>query len=143
MGKGTDGNSILSGALGTVPGADGQALADFTSLWQEKNNKDITAFVPHTYDATVLLMLSAEAAQTNTGVGIQSKIRSVAAGPGQEVSDACQAIALIREGKPVNYQGASGNVDIDSNGDVVGSYDVWTVKPDGSLQIIDKVLPQS
>jgi neutral amino acid transport system substrate-binding protein len=143
VGKGTDGNSILSGALGTVPGADGQALADFTTLWQEKNNKDITAFVPHTYDATVLLMLAAEAAKTNTGIGIQSKIRAVAAGPGQEVSDACQAIALIREGKPVNYQGASGNVDIDANGDVVGSYDVWTVKPDGSLQIIDKVMPQS
>jgi neutral amino acid transport system substrate-binding protein len=33
-------------------------------------------------------------------------------------------------------------VDIDANGDVVGSYDVWTVEPDGKLKVIDKVMPQ-
>ncbi|MBJ7898634.1 MAG: ABC transporter substrate-binding protein [Cyanobacteria bacterium RI_101] len=141
VGKSADGKSILAGALGTVPGADGEALETFTATWKEKTGKEITAFVPHTYDATVLLMLAAEAAKANTGEAIQSKIREVAAGPGEAVSDACQALALLREGKPINYQGASGNVDIDANGDVVGSYDVWTVNPDGSLAIIDKVTP--
>ena len=88
-------------------------------------------------------MLAAEAAKSNTGEGIQSIIREVSAGPGEEVTDACEAMALVREGKPVNYQGASGNVDIDENGDVVGSYDVWTVKPDGTLAVIDTVTPDS
>jgi neutral amino acid transport system substrate-binding protein len=32
-------------------------------------------------------------------------------------------------------------VDIDESGDVVGSYDVWTVKEDGTLEVIDKVSP--
>ncbi len=141
VGKDNNGNSLLSGALGTVPGADGKALEDFTTLWKDKTSKELTAFVPHTYDATVLLMLAAEAAKSNTGPGIQSKIREVAAGSGEEVTDACEAIAMVREGKPVNYQGASGNVDIDENGDVIGSYDVWTVEPDGTLVVIDKVTP--
>ncbi len=48
---------------------------------------------------------------------------------------------LVKQGEEINYQGASGNVDIDSNGDVVGSYDVWKVNPDGSLDVIDKVSP--
>ncbi|MEB3227384.1 MAG: ABC transporter substrate-binding protein [Synechocystis sp.] len=143
VGQGEDGNSLLAGALGTVPGADGKALDDFTALWKDATQKDVTAFVPHTYDATVLMMLAAEAAKANTGEAIQSKIRDVAAGPGEDVTDACEAIAMVREGKAINYQGASGNVDIDENGDVVGSYDVWTVKPDGTLAVVDKVTPGS
>ena len=141
VGKTGDGKSIISGALGTVPGADGKALADFTKRWKDKTGKEITAYVPHTWDATVLLMLAAEAAKSNTGEGIKSKLREVANPPGVEVTDPCQALALIRQGKDINYQGASGNVDIDANGDVVGSYDVWTVEPDGTLKVIDKVAP--
>lgn len=144
VGKDPNGKSLLSGALGTVPGADGKSLDAFTAQWKDATNgKDVTAFVPHTYDATILMMLAAEAAKSNTGEGIQSKIREVSGGPGEEVTDACEAIAMVREGKEINYQGASGNVDIDENGDVVGSYDVWTVKPDGTLAVIDKVTPGS
>jgi neutral amino acid transport system substrate-binding protein len=141
VGKTADGTSIISGALGTVPGADGKALTDFTALWKEKTGKEVTAYVPHTWDATVLLMLAAEAAKTNTGEGIKSKIREVSGPSGTPVTDPCKAIALIKQGQEVDYQGASGNVDIDENGDVVGSYDVWTVKPDGTLEVIDKVSP--
>jgi neutral amino acid transport system substrate-binding protein len=144
VGKTSDGQSIIAGALGTVPGADGKALDDFKTLWKEKTGgKEVTAFVPHTWDATMLLMLAAEAAKTNTGDGIKSKIREVSGGTGKEVTDACEAMELIRQGEQINYQGASGNVDIDENGDVVGSYDVWTVQPDGSLAVIDKVMPET
>ena len=141
VGKTADGKSIISGALGTVPGADGQALANLTTLWQEKTNKEITAFVPHSWDAAVLMMLAAEAADANTGEAINSKILEVANAPGTEVTDPCEAMELVRQGEDINYQGASGNVDIDANGDVVGSYDVWQVKEDGSLEVIDSVTP--
>jgi neutral amino acid transport system substrate-binding protein len=140
VGKTSDGKSLIAGALGTVPGADGKALAEFTKLWKEKTNKEVTAYVPHTWDAAVLLMLAAEAAKENTGEGIQSKIREVASG-GTAVSDPCKAIEMIKNGEDIDYQGASGNVDIDENGDVIGSYDVWTVKDDGTLETIDKVMP--
>jgi neutral amino acid transport system substrate-binding protein len=140
-GKTSDGKSIVSGALGTVPGADGKALGEFSKLWKDKTSKAVTAYVPHTWDAAVLLMLAAESAKANTGEGIQSKIREVSNAPGTEVSDPCKALELVKKGEDINYQGASGNVDIDENGDVIGSYDVWTVNDDGSLKIIDKVNP--
>jgi neutral amino acid transport system substrate-binding protein len=141
VGKTSDGKSIIAGALGTVPGANGPALKEFTALWNEKVGKELTAYVPHNWDATVLMMLAAEASDANTGEGIKGKILEVANAPGTEVTDACKAMELIRSGEDINFQGASGNVDIDVNGDVVGSYDVWQVGEDGSLKVIDKVDP--
>ena len=141
VGKTGDGKSIISGALGTVPGADGEALAEFTSLWKEKTNQEVTAFVPHSWDATVLMMLAAEAADANTGEAIKGKILEVANAPGTEVTDPCEAMELVRNGEEIDYQGASGNVDIDANGDVIGNYDVWQVNEDGTLDVIDTVSP--
>ncbi|MEB3224483.1 MAG: ABC transporter substrate-binding protein [Synechococcus sp.] len=135
------GQSIIAGSLGTVPGANGPALESFTALWKEKTGKEVTAYVPHSWDAVIAMMLAAEAADANTGEGIKTKLREVTSGDGQEVSDPCEAIALVREGKAINYQGASGNVDFDDNGDVVGNYDVWEVNDDASLSVIDTVNP--
>ncbi|MFB2979489.1 ABC transporter substrate-binding protein [Microseira sp. BLCC-F43] len=142
VGKTGDGKFILAGAVGTTPGADGKALTEFAKLWKEKQGRAVDAYAPQTWDATALLMLAAEAAKSNTGEGIKSKIREVANAPGEEVSDVCKALELVRQGKDINYQGASGNVDIDQNGDVVGSYDVWKVEPTGKLSVTGKVSPK-
>jgi neutral amino acid transport system substrate-binding protein len=142
VGKTSDGKFIIAGAVGTTPGADGKGLAELTKLWQEKKGRAVDAYVPQAWDATALLALAAEAAKTNTGEGIKSKIQEVANAPGEEVSDVCKALELVRQGKDINYQGASGNVDIDQNGDVIGSYDVWTVKDDGNLSVTGKVSPK-
>ncbi|OKH17744.1 ABC transporter substrate-binding protein [[Limnothrix rosea] IAM M-220] len=141
VGTTPDGKSIIAGSLGTVPGADGVALAEFTTLWQEETGKEVSAFVPHSWDAAIAMMLAAEKADVNTGEGIRDNLRAVTNEPGEEVSDPCEAIAMIREGKEINYQGASGNVEFDDNGDLAGSYDVWQVNEDGSLEVIDTVSP--
>ncbi|WP_017652874.1 ABC transporter substrate-binding protein [Fortiea contorta] len=145
VGKSADGKFLLAGAIGTVPGSDGKALEDLKKLWQEKKGGVPGEYVPQTWDAAALLVLAAQAAKENTGVGIASKIREVANGVGvdsTQVTDVCEGLKLLKEGKTINYQGASGNVDIDANGDVVGVYDVWTVGEDGKLKVIDKVNPK-
>jgi neutral amino acid transport system substrate-binding protein len=138
VGKTADGKFIIEGAIGTVPGAHGKALDDFNKKWLA-TGKPLTAYLQHSWDATALIMLAAQASKTNTGEGIASKIHEIAGGGGQEVSDLCQAITLLKAGKKINYQGASGNVDIDAQGDVLGTYDIWQVQPDGSLKTIDQV----
>jgi neutral amino acid transport system substrate-binding protein len=142
VGKGPDGKYLLTGAIGTVPGSDGKALEAFKKLWQEKKGSSPGEYAPQAWDAAALLVLSAQAAKENTGVGIAGKLREVAAGEGTEVSDVCEGLKLLKEGQKINYQGASGNVDVDANGDVVGVYDVWTVGDDGKIKVIDKVSPQ-
>jgi neutral amino acid transport system substrate-binding protein len=142
VGRTADGKFLLAGAIGTVPGANGKGLAALQKLWQQKQNKPMAAYVPQAWDAAALLVLSAQAAKANTGVGIQSKLRQIANGPGEPVTDVCQGLKLLREGKPIKYEGASGNVAIDQYGDVVGTYDVWQVKPDGTIAIIGNVTPK-
>lgn len=142
VGKTSDGKFILANAIGTVPGANGQSLTQFTKSWEAKEKRPVSAYVPHSWDAAALLVLAAQASKSNTGEGIKSKIREVANAPGEEVTDVCKALELVRQGKDINYQGASGNVDIDENGDVVGSYDVWTVLDDGKLKVTGKVSPK-
>ncbi|MFN6515122.1 MAG: ABC transporter substrate-binding protein [Nostoc sp. CreGUA01] len=141
VGKGSDGKYIASGTIGTVPGSDGKALEAFRKLWQEKRGGSPGEFAPQSWDAAALLVLAAQAAKENTGAGIAKHIRQVSAGPGTEVTDVCEGLKLLKEGQDINYQGASGNVDIDANGDVVGVYDVWTVGDDGKIKVIDKVTP--
>lgn len=142
VGRTPDGKYIIAGAKGTVPGADGRALASLQELWRNRKGGELPAFAAQTWDAATLLVLAAEAAKANTGEGIRSKFRDVANPPGEEVDDVCTALALLREGKEINYQGASGNVDIDANGDVVGVYDVWQVMNDGKLKVIGQVSPK-
>ncbi|BAU09996.1 hypothetical protein LEP3755_04740 [Leptolyngbya sp. NIES-3755] len=142
VGKGQNGQSILAGALGTVPGASGTGLAAFTKLWEEKQKRPLAAYAPHAWDAAAILVLAAQAAKSNTGEAIKNQLREVTNAPGEEVSDVCKGLELLRQGRQINYQGASGNVDIDEAGDVVGSYDVWTVGPDGKLKTIGKVNPR-
>jgi neutral amino acid transport system substrate-binding protein len=139
VGKTKDGKFIIEGAIGTVPGADGKALNTLTKLWEAKEKTPPPAYVPQAWDAAALLALAAEAAKANTGEAIASKIREVSNAPGEEVTDVCKGLELLKAGKDINYQGASGNVDIDENGDVVGVYDVWKVEPNGKTKVISKV----
>lgn len=141
VGKTDDGKFIVAGNIGTVPGSKGQGLEAFQKLWQSKKGAPPAPYTAHAWDAAALLTLAAQSAKENTGTGIASKIREVANAPGEEVSDVCQALKLLQEGKDINFQGASGNVDIDENGDVVGVYDVWQVGDDGKLKTIDQVTP--
>ena len=141
VGKTSDGKFIIAGAIGTVPGADGTALESLTALWKSKKNEAPPAYVPQSWDATALVLLAAQAAKSDSGNAIAAKLREVANGPGQETSDVCEALKLLEKGDEINYQGASGNVDIDENGDVLGVYDVWTVKDDGKLNVIGQVQP--
>jgi neutral amino acid transport system substrate-binding protein len=138
VGKSSDGKFIIAGSIGTVPGAHGKALEDFNQKWTA-TGKPLTAYLQHSWDAAALIVLAAQSAKTNTGEGIASKIREVSGGPGKEVSDLCQAITLLKAGEKINYQGASGNVDLDAQGDVIGTYDIWEVQPDGTLKTIDRV----
>jgi neutral amino acid transport system substrate-binding protein len=139
VGNNPDGKLILAGALGTVPGADGKSLEQFSKAFVAANNQPVGAFVPHSYDAAALVAIAAEAAKSGTGEAIKSKMLEVANAPGIEVSDVCKALKLVRDGTDINFQGASGNLDLDQFGDVKGSYDVWTFTPEGKIKVIERV----
>ncbi|GAB4228705.1 MAG: ABC transporter substrate-binding protein [Elainellaceae cyanobacterium] len=139
VGQGPDGNYIVSGVIGTAPSAGGPGIEAFTELYQEKFNRAPNVYDPNSWDAAAVMVLAAEAAKGTTGAALKDQIREVANAPGQEVTDVCEALALVREGEDVNYQGASGNVDFNEQGDVVGAYDVWTINDEGELEVQDTI----
>jgi branched-chain amino acid transport system substrate-binding protein/neutral amino acid transport system substrate-binding protein len=139
VGKDSQGKFIVTGILGTAPSAGGPALAAFQQRYRQVFKREPAVFDPNTWDAVALLVLAAEAAKDTTGITLQSQLQAVANPPGQEVTDVCAALALLRSGQSINYQGASGRVDLNPQGDVVGSYDVWTIDDQGQLQVKDTI----
>lgn len=139
VGRDADGNYIVSGVLGTAPSATGPGLEAFKSAYNAKFNREPNVYDPNSWDAAAVMVLAAEAAKANTGSALKDQIREVANAPGEEVTDVCQALALVREGRDINYQGASGNVDFNDQGDVVGAYDIWMINDNGQLEVQETI----
>lgn len=134
-----DGSAVLAGALGAVPRASGPALNNLTDLWKQQIGGTPGAFVAHTWDAAALLMLAAQAANSNDGEVIRSQFQFVANPPGIEVTNICTGLKLLKSGQDIDYQGAGSNLDLDENGDVVGNYDVWTVNDEGEVEVVEQI----
>ena len=130
----------LDGSLGTVAGGpDSPAKGAFESSYEETYGFPVThPFMAEHYDATVLIALAAaKAGSTTDAAAIRDAMRFVANSPGEVVGpgrdEIARAIALIAAGEDVNYEGASGTVDFDENGDVYGPIEIWTIM-DGEIQ---------
>jgi ABC-type branched-subunit amino acid transport system substrate-binding protein len=135
VGKTADGKFITAGMMGTAPSAGGPGLNDFRDRYREKFNRDPQVYDPNSWDAAAVLVLAAEAAKSGSGPALKDSIRRVSNPPGEQTTDVCTALALVREGKDIDFQGASGSLDFDEQGDVVGSYDVWTVNDAGKIEV--------
>ncbi len=132
------GGGKLDGTLGTAPGApdspDRQAFYNAYTLTFGVDAPQ-EPYLAETYDAVVLIALAAAKAGTTTdSVAIRDALRDVANPPGEVVGPGLagiqKALSLIASGQDINYEGASGPVDFDENGDVSGPIEVWTVEGD-------------
>lgn len=96
---------------------------------------DPPAFSGNAYDAVMLVALAGAKAGGQGGAALRDALRAVAAPPGDAVGPAgfAQAAAALKEGKDVDYDGAAGDQDFDAHGDVTSAYEVFRVRPDGTL----------
>ena len=89
---------------------------------------------PRIYDALMVLALATVAAGDPGGSEIANQIRAVANPPGEIVyaDDFATARDLLLSGQDINYEGASGSVDIDDTGGVSGGpFEVWSLTTAG------------
>jgi branched-chain amino acid transport system substrate-binding protein/neutral amino acid transport system substrate-binding protein len=140
-GKNATGGYIVAGLQGLAPdeNAGGKAYDAFRALYKAEYGKEPGIYCTNSYDALAVVALAIEQAKSATGRSIADNLRSVANPPGVEVSDLKEALNLVREGKDINYQGTSGDITFDENGDVSGSYTVWTIAQNGSIVQGEKV----
>jgi branched-chain amino acid transport system substrate-binding protein len=94
------------------------------------------------YDAVMVLGLAMNIAPDLTGPAIRDAIRKIQDPAGTVVGTGPEefkkALALIKEGKPIRYAGATGPVEFDANGDVGGAALIWNVK--GEQLGVDRTL---
>ncbi len=133
VGISPDGRYNASNSWG-ISLSSSNALPQFRELYKQRFDREPGLYDPNTWDAAAVVVLAAEAAQSTSGNAIRGKMTEVASDPGVEVSDICQALALVREGKDINYQGTSGTLDFNQAGDAVGIYDVWTIDYTGAIK---------
>ncbi len=137
VGKDIEGKYIVAGFTGTSPDprAAGPAYDVFATTYEAEFGREPTTFSSNTYDAAVIIALAIEKAGSADGTTIRDTIPVVANTPGEEVSDIGTALALIRNGTEINYQGASGEITFDSVGDVFGEYCKWQITDDGNVTL--------
>jgi branched-chain amino acid transport system substrate-binding protein len=124
----------FDGMKGTAPGAlETQFGSTFDDAFEAKYGYLYqTPFNRETYDGVILIALAAEKAGSTDPTAIRDALRDIAntpgelAGPGAEgVAD---ALAAVQAGTDIDYQGASGSIEFDENGDIlVGAIEVWRV----------------
>ena len=141
VGKDTAGNYIIAGFKGTTP--DPRAIGPSYEMFKQKYiaeyGKEPTTYCSNSYDAAAVVALAIEKAGKASGTAIRDSIRDVANPPGEAVSDIGEALRLIREGKEINYQGASGEITFDEHGDVFGVYCEFSIADDGSIVLGERI----
>lgn len=138
----------LDGARGVVPGLFPSTAFQTAMLQQAPGLKDMT-FAAEAYDAAALAILAAGAAQDDAGASIASHLISVSGGSatqqgsGQQGSGPqgsvqrtkCAALAdclaLELKGTAIDYDGQSGPIAFDANGDITtANFTVMGYGPD-------------
>jgi branched-chain amino acid transport system substrate-binding protein len=66
-----------------------------------------------------LVTLAIAKAKAATGTAIRDNVRKISQGAGSKVYSAVEGLALLGQGKEINYEGASGPCDFDAKGDIL------------------------
>lgn len=100
---------------------------NFVDLHQSVTGEDPGPFGANAFDGMNLIGLAMVASGSCDGTGINDAIRDVSAG-GTPVTSFEEGAQLLAQGDDIDYQGASGPVDLDATGSVVNSYSVQQVQ---------------
>ncbi|MCC6312597.1 MAG: ABC transporter substrate-binding protein [Thermomicrobiales bacterium] len=132
----------FAGVYGTSAGSAESAIGEAFQKDYEAKYGALPShpYLREVYDAVYLIALAAQEAGSNDSTAIRDHLRDVSAGgtavtPGVEGFKA--AIAALANGEDIDFEGATGPVDFDENGDVgKGVILVWQVV-DGAITIVD------
>jgi branched-chain amino acid transport system substrate-binding protein len=83
-------------------------------------------YVAHAYDAAFMVALAIEAAGVADKTKVSAGLRAISGPKGTVIypGEFAKAKTLLRQGVRINYEGASGPVDFDAAGDIVGRVSV-------------------
>jgi branched-chain amino acid transport system substrate-binding protein len=126
------GEDAVEGLRGTAPGVpDGDPSEEaFDKLFTAADPKDVErqTFDAQNFDAVMLCYLAAVAAGSTDGAEMAEHITDISGPPGDQFTfeQLPDAVAALENGDDIDYQGASGPIDMDEAGDATsGVYDIY------------------
>ncbi len=132
----------IEGRRGTAPTnpTTGNAFGYFVDAYFDEYSVDMTdsAFMSNTWDAVFLIAAAlykqSVDGQEFGGPELRDALRTVSAGPGVVVHAGRwnDLTNTLRRGGAIDFDGASGPVDIDEFGETIGPYEVWEVTKDAN-----------
>lgn len=138
------GKEYLGNAFGTSSGTDPTASTEyFNANYKEFSGIDPAApAADRSYDAGALVGLAIAIAGGPDAAKLPDALRK-AVDPAGEVIHAgkdefAKALALIKDGKPIRYEGVIGPVNFDQFGDIAGPFRLWQIV-DGKVTTVGEM----
>jgi len=140
---GDAGRQATEGMRGTAPGSPetGSASEAFDTLYTDAPGPERQTFDAQNFDAVILCYLAAVAAGSTDGADMAGELRDIT-GPGGDkytFEQLPDAIRALQDGNDIDYEGASGPVDLNEDGDpTAGVYDLFRYR-NGEIDVFDEV----
>lgn len=137
----------LQGATGTQPAAPvGTDLAGaFDELFKGSDLEPAERYTydANTFDTVMLAALAGVAAQSSDSREIAEQVQAVSSAPGQRYTfeELPAAIAALEDGEDINFEGVSGPLDQDDNGDLLAKaafFSVVTFNAEGRKETVEQ-----
>ncbi len=135
----------LNSAQGTRPSSpEGTDTGDaFDELYTSSSGeKKRNTFDAQNFDAVTLCVLAAVAAGSNEGPAMSEQIAEVSGPPGDQYdfTQMADAVEALQNGDDIDFEGVSGPLDLDENGDpTVGFYEVYAYNDKGAFEVRETV----
>ncbi|KAB0266771.1 ABC transporter substrate-binding protein [Microvirga brassicacearum] len=127
-------------SISNVAASQSPAYKRFAAAFKKVANREPDIFAAQSYDMVITLALAIEATGASADVlAINGKIPSITSGNGQAVTSFTEGRDALRNGKPVNYNGASSRLDFGKHGETVPDFGVFDIQ-DGNL-VLKETIP--
>ncbi|WP_404311922.1 ABC transporter substrate-binding protein [Agrococcus terreus] len=110
----------LEGAKGTLPGNPADDTFQDRLLEIDPSLTDFS-YGPESYDAVILAALAAAQGGSADAITIRDNLQDVSEG-GTECTEVAECLQLIADGEDIDYNGPSGPITFDENGDPTEAY---------------------
>jgi branched-chain amino acid transport system substrate-binding protein len=139
------GAQYLNEAYGTSSGTSPTASTEYFNANYEAFSDGISPSAPaadRSYDAGAIVALAIAKAGKADKAAIKAAIPEVVAAGGEPIhagkAEFEKALKLLKEGKPIKYEGVIGNVSFDKYGDITGPFRLWKIK-DGEVTTLGQM----
>ncbi|WP_137154313.1 ABC transporter substrate-binding protein [Rhizobium sp. FKL33] len=139
------GAQYLNDAYGTSSGTSPTASTEYFNANYEKFSGGISPAAPaadRSYDAGAIVGLAIAKAGKADKAAIKAAIPEIVAPGGEPIhagkAEFEKALKLLKEGKPIKYEGVIGNVSFDKYGDITGPFRLWKIK-DGEVTTVGQM----